>query len=200
MLYHIYSWSFSSYASLFIILFAGTLELKPLYCGKRLKHLESVKIIKPPEKIDNLEPPVDGCFEQAEIALETIEINDPPNKLNRSECPPLDGSSEQAVIAPQTPSQLSPSLVVGEQTEIAPQTPVLFSKSVRPFASPENLKCDDVDVVEAENMDPSQSIDKEPSLNEFLEQEPSQSGIVEKEPSHSEDEELDLNLGSEVKL
>ncbi|XVF39019.1 hypothetical protein PTKIN_Ptkin01aG0002100 [Pterospermum kingtungense] len=174
------------------------LELKTLFCGKRLIHPESVKIIKPPEKIDNLESPaVDGCFEQADIALETVGIRDLPNELNSSQCPPFDGSSEQAGIAPQTPRQLSPSLFVGEQTEIAPGTPVLHSKLVSQSLSPENLNCDDIDEVGAANMDCSQSIEKEPYLNEIVEEEPSQSEIVEKEPSQREDKELDLDLGSE---
>ncbi|XWS15310.1 hypothetical protein CRYUN_Cryun35bG0084900 [Craigia yunnanensis] len=168
-----------------------TSELKSLYCGKRLRLLESVKIMKPPEKIDNFElPAVGGSFEQAEIAPETVEIRDPPDKLNLSECPPFDGSSQQAGIAPQTPVRRSPAPVVGGQTEIAPQTPVLHSKSLRPFESPENLKCDNLDEVGPANVDCSQSIEKEPCLNE----------IVEKEPFLSKDEDVDLNLESEVKL
>ena len=147
--------------------------------------------MKPPEKMDNLElPAVGGSFEQAEIAPETVEIRDPPDKLNLSECPLFDGSLEQGGIAPQTPVRRSPAPVVGGQTEIAPQTPVLHSKSLRPFESPENLKCDNLDEVGPQNVDPSQSIEKEPSLNE----------IVEKESSVNKDEDLDLNLVSEAKL
>ncbi|XWS24909.1 hypothetical protein CRYUN_Cryun27aG0025300 [Craigia yunnanensis] len=152
-----------------------TSELKPLYCGKRLRLLESVKIMKPPEKTDTSEPPAVGG--SAEIALGTVEFRGRPPKLNLS--PLFDGSSVQAGIASQTPIRQSPSLVVGEQTEIAPQTPVLHSKSMRSFESPENL-----DEVGPQNVDPSQRIEKEPSLNE----------IVEKESSVNKDEDLDLNL------
>ena len=61
---------FSSYASLLIIFLAGTSELKSLYCGKRLRLLESVKIMKPPKKINNLEPPaVDGSLCQFKIIM-----------------------------------------------------------------------------------------------------------------------------------
>ncbi|XP_022767980.1 sister chromatid cohesion 1 protein 2-like isoform X3 [Durio zibethinus] len=166
-----------------------TSELKSLYRGKRLRLLES--IMKTSEKIDTLEPPpVVGSFVQAEIAPQTVEIRDPPDKLNLSGSPPLDASSKHAGIAPQTPTQQSPSLVVGEQVEIAPQTPVLQSKSLRPFESPEYLNCDNLDEVGSANMDPSESIQKESSLNE----------IVEKEPSLGKDEDFDLNpyFGQEI--
>ncbi|XP_021284248.1 sister chromatid cohesion 1 protein 2 isoform X2 [Herrania umbratica] len=162
-----------------------TSELKSLYYGKSLRLLESVKIMKSPEKIDVSEaPPIGGSFDQAEIAPETVEIRDPPAMLNLSKSPLFDGSSEQTGIAPQTPRQHSPPLVGGEQTEIAPQTPVPHSKSVRPFESPEYLKCVNLDEVGHANLDPTESMEKESSLIE----------IVEKEPSLSNNEVLDLNL------
>ncbi|TYI83059.1 hypothetical protein E1A91_D05G264900v1 [Gossypium mustelinum] len=159
-------------------------ELKSIYSGKRLRILKSVNIIKPPEQMDTSEPSaVDGSFEQAELTPATVEMRDPPVMLNLSKSPLFDGSSEQAGIAPQTPSRQSTSLVVGEQTEIAPQTPVLYSKSLRPFGSPKDLKFYNLDVG-PENVDPIQSMEKEPSLNE----------IVEKESSLNKNEDLDLNL------
>ncbi|KAK6246467.1 hypothetical protein QUC31_001232 [Theobroma cacao] len=168
-----------------IILLAGTSELKSLYYGKRLRLLESVKIMKSPEKIDVSEaPPIGGSFDEAEIAPETVEIRDPPAMLNLSKSPLFDGSSEQTGIAPQTPRRHSPPLVGGEQTEIAPQTPVPHSKSVRRLESPESLKCANLFEVGHANLDPTESIEKESSLIE----------IVEKEPSLSKDEVLDLNL------
>lgn len=180
---------FSSYASLLIILLTGTSELKSVYSGKRLRILKSVNIIKPPKQMDTSEPPaVDGSFEQAEITPATVEMRDPPVMLNLSKSPPFDGSSEQAGIAPQTPIRQSTSLVVGEQTEIAPQTPVLYSKSLRPFGSPKDLKFDNLDV-RPENVDPTQSMEKEPFLNEFVE-----------ESSLNKNEDLDLNLVSRVNL
>ncbi|XVE60887.1 hypothetical protein DITRI_Ditri05aG0163200 [Diplodiscus trichospermus] len=157
-----------------------TSELKSLYSGKRLRLLESDKIMISPEKTDISVPP--AVVGSTEIASGTVKIRDPPDKLNLSH--PLDGSLEQAVIAPQTPIQQLPSLPVEEQTEIAPQTPVLRSKIVRRFKSPENLKCDNLDEAGPVNVDPSQSIMKEPSLYE----------IVEKEPSMNKDEDLALNL------
>ncbi|XVF29866.1 hypothetical protein REPUB_Repub16aG0007400 [Reevesia pubescens] len=170
-----------------------TSELKLLYCQKRLRLLEP--IMKPPEKIGTSEPPsVGGSFEQAEIAPQTVEIRVVPDKLNLSESPRLDGSSEHAGIAPRTPTRQSPSLVVGEQADIAPETPVLHSKSLRPFESPENLKCDHLNEVGPSNVDPSESIEKEPSLNEIVEKVLSLNEIVEKEHFLSKDEDLDLNL------
>ncbi|KAA3454228.1 sister chromatid cohesion 1 protein 2 isoform X2 [Gossypium australe] len=181
---------FFSYASLLIILLTGTSELKSIYSGKRLRILKSVNVIKPPEQMDTSEPPaVDGSFEKAELTPATVEMRDPPIMLNLSKSPLFDGSSEQAGIAPQTPIRQSTSLVVGEQTEIAPQTPVLYSNSLRPFGSPKDLKFYNLDVG-PENVDPTQSMEKEPSLNE----------IVEKESSLNKNEDLDLNLVSRVNL
>ncbi|KAH1065097.1 hypothetical protein J1N35_030084 [Gossypium stocksii] len=161
-----------------------TSELKSIYSGKRLRILKSVNIIKPPEQMDTSElPAVDGSFEQAELTPATVEMRDPAVMLNLSKSPLFDGSSEQAGIAPQTPIRQSTSLVVGEQTEIAPQTPVLYSKLLRPFGSPKDLKFYNLDVG-PENVDPTQSMEKEPSLNE----------IVEKESSVNKNEDLDLNL------
>ncbi|TYI28804.1 hypothetical protein ES332_A05G270000v1 [Gossypium tomentosum] len=160
-----------------------TSELKSIYSGKRLRILKSVNIIKPPEQMDTSEPPaVDGSFEQAELTPATVEMRDPPVMLNLSKSPLFDGSSEQAGIAPQTPIRQSTSLVVGEQTEIAPQTPVLYSKSLRHFGSPKDLKFYNLDVG-PENVDPTQSMKKEPSLNEIVE-----------ESSLNKNEDLDLNL------
>ncbi|GMI83006.1 hypothetical protein HRI_001969900 [Hibiscus trionum] len=161
-----------------------TSELKSIYCGKRLRLLESVTITKSPEHMDTHEhPTVSGFFEQAEITPATVEMRDPLDMLNLSKSPPFDGSTEQAGIAPQTPIQQSTSLIVEERTEIAPQTPVLHSKSLRPFGSPKDLKFDSLDEVRPKNVDPTQIMGKEPSLNEIME-----------ESSLNKNEDLDLNL------
>ncbi|KAK8642944.1 hypothetical protein V6N13_012268 [Hibiscus sabdariffa] len=159
-----------------------TWELKSIYCRKRFRLLESVNITKTPEHMDTPEPPaVSGIFEQAEITPATIEMRDPSNMLNLSKSPPFDGSTEQ--IAPQTPIQQPTSHIVEELTEIAPQTPVLHSKSSRPFGSPKDLKCDNLDEVRSENVDPTQIMGKKTSLNEILEESPL-----------NKNEDLDLNL------
>ncbi|KAK8580146.1 hypothetical protein V6N13_143272 [Hibiscus sabdariffa] len=121
-------------------------ELKSIYCGKRLRLLESFNITKSPEHMDSHEHPTAG-------------------------------------IAPQTPIQQSTSLIVEERTEIAPQTPVLHSKSSRPFGSPKDLKYDNLDEVRPLNVDPTQIMGKEPSLNEIIEV-----------SSQNKNEDLDLNL------
>ncbi|OMO98737.1 hypothetical protein COLO4_13736 [Corchorus olitorius] len=167
-----------------------TSELKSLYSGKRLRVLESVKIVKPPENVDVSEPPppVGQSFVQAENSAVAVQIQDPPDNLNVSEPPLFDGSKDQAGIAPLTPVRHSPPLAWGEQTEIAPQTPVQLSKSVRPFESPENLRCDHLDDVEPTNVDPRGSTEGLSKIES-----------VGKEPSLSKDEDLDLNPVSEEK-
>ncbi|KAL4278299.1 hypothetical protein GQ457_03G031700 [Hibiscus cannabinus] len=159
-------------------------ELKSMYCGKRLRLLESVNITKSPEHMDTHEhPSVSGFFEQAEINPATVEMRDPPDMLNLSKFPLFDGSTEQAGIAPQTPIQPSTSIIIEERMEIAPQTPVLQSKSSRPFGSPKDLKYDNLDEVRPVNVDPTQIMGKEPSLNEIIEV-----------SSLNKNEDLDLNL------
>ncbi|OMP04420.1 hypothetical protein CCACVL1_02164 [Corchorus capsularis] len=167
-----------------------TSELKSLYSEKRLRVLESVKIVKPPENVDVSEPPppVGQSFVQAENSRVAVQIHDPPDNLNVSEPPLFDGSKDQAGIAPQTPVRHSPPLAWGEQTEIAPQTPVLLSKSVRPFESPENLRCDHLDDIEPTNVDLRESAEGLSKIES-----------VGKEPSLSKDEDLDLNPVSEEK-
>ncbi|GMI90766.1 hypothetical protein HRI_002745900 [Hibiscus trionum] len=161
-----------------------TSELKSIYCRKRLRLLESVNITKTPERMDTPEPPVvSGIFEQAEITPATIEMRDPSNMLNLSKSPPFDGSTEQARIAPQTPILQPTSHIVKEQTEIAPQTPVLHSKSSRLFGSPKDLKCDNLEEVRPEKVDPTNFMGKETSLNEIIEESPL-----------NKNEDLDLNL------
>ncbi|XP_039056193.1 sister chromatid cohesion 1 protein 2 isoform X2 [Hibiscus syriacus] len=185
---NISTWYFSGYASLLIIFLTGTLELKSIYCGKRLRLLESINITKPSDHMDTPEPPMaSGFVEQAEITPMIVEIRDPPDMLNLSKSPPFDESTEHAGISPQTPIQQSTSLIVEERTEIAPQTPLLHSKSVRPFVSPKDLKCNNLGGVRPENVDPTQIMGKEPSLNEIIER----SSL-----NKNEDRNLDLDIHS----
>ncbi|KAF2316457.1 hypothetical protein GH714_041798 [Hevea brasiliensis] len=158
----------------------ASLELRSLFCLKKLKISESLDTEKPPEKFMSECPTVGRPVESVEtiekldeskscINGRTVETMKSLEKLNVSASPTVDRLNETA----ETPKKLDIPPTAGrslEEMSIAPETPVLQTKSLRSFESPEISNLDRVGL---------------------------ESARAQKEVSPSREQELDLNLMNE---
>ncbi|XP_021645955.2 sister chromatid cohesion 1 protein 2 isoform X1 [Hevea brasiliensis] len=158
----------------------ASLELRSLFCLKKLKISESLDTEKLPEKFMSECPTVGRPVESVEtiekldeskscINGRTVETMKSLEKLNVSASPTVDRLNETA----ETPKKLDIPPTAGrslEEMSIAPETPVLQTKSLRSFESPEISNLDRVGM---------------------------ESARAQKEVSPSREQELDLNLMNE---
>ncbi|KAJ8767984.1 hypothetical protein K2173_020924 [Erythroxylum novogranatense] len=147
-----------------------SLELRSLFSASKFNIPELVESAELPEKLASECPNVGGMEETREVLIDldiaeshsagiSVAAVEPPEKLNMSECPPLDGVAENGELSERVmlnfsgelesptvgrlvmrPEKLivpkSPSVSL-EQTALAPETPIRNTSSLRAFESPE---------------------------------------------------------------